>query len=168
VTEDAVVAGTVDPPAGAAFNSVMERHELQQTLHHEIPLSQAIDLTVIDASPDAVTLQAPLAPNINHKSTAFGGSLYCAAVLAGWSLIFVRLRELGLAAHIVIQQSDTRYLAPVTGDIRARCHIGSEEAFARTARLFEKRGMARISLQVEIEGGDGVAVLFEGKYVIHR
>lgn len=141
---------------------------LQQTLHHEIPLTRAIGLSVAAATPESVTLQAPLQANINHKCTAFGGSLYAVAVLAGWSLIFVRLRQRGLEAHIVIQQSDIEYLEPVTGEIRATCHIGSEAALERALRLFEKRGVARIPLQVEIEGSDGAAVIFAGKYVIHR
>jgi thioesterase domain-containing protein len=150
------------------FNLTMKPETLEQTLHHEIPLSRAMELSVIDASASQVTLQAPLAPNINHKSTAFGGSLYCVAVLTGWSLIWTQLQQRGLAAHIVIQQSDTEYLAPVTGAIRATCRLASEAAFERALRLFERRGKARIALQIEIAGAQGTAVHMSGNYVIHH
>ncbi|MEJ2059252.1 MAG: thioesterase domain-containing protein [Gammaproteobacteria bacterium] len=140
---------------------------LQHTLHHEIPLTRAIGIKVTDVTHDAVTLTAPLENNLNHKATAFGGSLYSVAVLAGWSLIHSRLHELGLAAHIVIQESDIRYLQPVTQDIVATARIESEAGFEKFVRLFRKKGMARISLNAEIGGADGPAVRFQGRYVIH-
>ena len=33
----------------------------------------------------AAVLRAPFAPNANYKGTAFGGSLFCVAVLTGWA-----------------------------------------------------------------------------------
>ncbi len=42
---------------------------------------------IVEAADDdePVVLRAPLAPNANHKGTAFGGSLYSLAVLTGWA-----------------------------------------------------------------------------------
>ena len=48
-----------------------DRAYLEQLLHQDIPLTQALGLSL------------PLAANLNHKSSMFGGSLYCGAVLAG-------------------------------------------------------------------------------------
>jgi thioesterase domain-containing protein len=54
--------------------------------------------------------------NVNHKSTMFGGSLYCGAVLAGWGWLHLRLREEGIEdGHIVIQEGQISYPLPVTG-----------------------------------------------------
>ena len=48
----------------------------------------------------SLKLTAPLAPNINHKSTAFGGSLYSLAVLCGWGIVHLKLAEAALHKHL--------------------------------------------------------------------
>ncbi|WP_211234049.1 YiiD C-terminal domain-containing protein [Chitinilyticum litopenaei] len=140
---------------------------LEQLLHEEIPLTRALGLTVTQAAPARVCLAAPLAPNINHKATAFGGSLYALAVLAGWGMIAVRLKAAGLQAHIVIQEAQIRYRQPVTDTLQAECHVPDEAAFARFLRIFARHGKARISLPVTMRGTAGEAVVFHGDYVIH-
>lgn len=141
---------------------------LQKTLHHEIPLTQTMGIEVQGVTHNSVTLTAPLENNINHKATAFGGSLYSVAVLAGWSMIFTRLESAGLEAHIVIQDSSIEYLRPVPSDIRAICRIESEELIQRFIKVFKRRGAARIILPVTVVADEGVAVSFEGRYAIHQ
>ncbi len=41
--------------------------ELQTYLHQHIPLYQAMQVTVVEASLQQVVLSAPLAPTINHR-----------------------------------------------------------------------------------------------------
>ncbi len=53
----------------------MTPSELQTYLHTHIPLSKAMEVEVVQATPDIIELRAPLAPNINHRGTAFGGSI---------------------------------------------------------------------------------------------
>jgi hypothetical protein len=48
--------------------------ELERYLHEHIPLTRAMALGVVAITADAVILQAPLQPNINHRATVFGGS----------------------------------------------------------------------------------------------
>jgi thioesterase domain-containing protein len=64
-------------------------------------------------------LRAPLAPNANDKGTAFGGSLFAVAVLAGWAWLARYLAQHSLSADAVIQESTIRYLVPVHGEFRA-------------------------------------------------
>jgi thioesterase domain-containing protein len=140
---------------------------LEKTLHEEIPLTREIGIAVTSASPQLIELAAPLAPNINHKCTAFGGSLYAVAVLAGWSMVFARLHAAGLHAHIVIQDAQIEYLLPVVETINARCELTSDAEFDRCLRLFSRKGRGRIALDVQIVTQQGVAVRFCGNYVIH-
>ncbi|WP_273430230.1 YiiD C-terminal domain-containing protein [Chitinibacter tainanensis] len=140
---------------------------LARTLHEEIPLTREIGLSVASASPHLIELAAPLAPNINHKCTAFGGSLYAVAVLAGWSMVFARLHVAGLHAHIVIQDAQIEYLLPVVETINARCELASDGEFERCLKLFNRKGRGRIELAVQIVTAQGVAVRFRGNYVIH-
>lgn len=147
--------------------TTITKTELEAKLHEEIPLTQAIGIKVEHYTGNSLTLSAPLANNINHKSTAFGGSLYSIAVLAGWGLLYSKMKELGLSGHIVIQQSNINYLQPVREDIFATCSIDSIEKFDRFIKIFNKKGIARIKLVSEIRQGDDVAVEFEGSYVVH-
>ncbi|WP_373975669.1 thioesterase domain-containing protein [Chitinibacter sp. SCUT-21] len=141
---------------------------LEKTLYEEIPLTREIGIVVTSASPQLIELAAPLAPNINHKCTAFGGSLYAVAVLTGWSMVFARLHAAGLHAHIVIQDAQIEYLLPVVETIKARCELVSDADFDRCLKLFKRKGRGRIELAVEIITQQGVAVKFRGQYVIHN
>jgi thioesterase domain-containing protein len=64
---------------GGAF---MDRIEVERYLHAHIPLSRAMAVEVQAATPVCVRLCAPLAPNINHRETVFGGSASAVAILA--------------------------------------------------------------------------------------
>jgi hypothetical protein len=83
---------------------------LESILHHDIPLTREMGLKVIDWQDRRLQLHLPLDANINHKSTMFGGSLYCGAVLAGWGWLHLQLREEGIEdGHIVIQEGQISY-----------------------------------------------------------
>ena len=49
----------------------------------------AVQVTAFDDS--SIRLRAPLAANINHRDTVFGGSLSSIGILAGWSIIHFTL-----------------------------------------------------------------------------
>lgn len=140
--------------------------ELERTLHEEIPLSRAMGIRVSAYDGASLRLGAPLEPNINHKCTAFGGSLYSLAVLCGWGMLHLKLREAGLHRHIVIQESSIRYLLPVDGEMLAECSL-DEAVLKRFLRTLEKHGRSRLALDVEISFGGKTAVEFSGRYVVH-
>lgn len=139
---------------------------LERTLHDEIPLSQAMGIRVTAYDGSHLKLLAPLAPNINHKCTAFGGSLYSLAVLCGWGMLHIKLTEAGLHKHIVIQEADIRYLLPVDQDLHAECHL-DDAAYQRFLRTLNKHGRSRLSLDVVITHNNQPAVEFSGRYVVH-
>ena len=58
----------------------MTHHQLERYLYKHIPLSAAMQVSVQKMTAKSLTLHAPLAPNINHQQTVFGGS---ASTLAG-------------------------------------------------------------------------------------
>lgn len=60
----------------------MNPQALEQYLHDHIPLSKAMQVSVLEASQERVILMAPLAPNINHTESVFGGSASAVATLA--------------------------------------------------------------------------------------
>jgi thioesterase domain-containing protein len=144
---------------------------LESILHHDIPLTRDMGLKVLDWHDQQLRLQLPLDVNVNHKSTMFGGSLYCGAVLAGWGWLHLRLREEGIEdGHIVIQEGQISYPLPVTNDATAICQAPSAAVWKKFLAMYERYGRARLTLNSRIvnTGSDEDAVTFTGQYVLHR
>lgn len=146
-----------------------DRAYLEQLLHQDIPLTRALGLGVLGWTHGELRLSLPLVANLNHKSSMFGGSLYCGAVLAGWGWLHLSLREAGLTdGHIVIQQGQIDYAEPVLSDAVASCMAPEMAEWERFLALYRRRGVARIRLHSRILAGHGEAVRFSGQYVLHR
>jgi thioesterase domain-containing protein len=139
--------------------------ELEAVLWEQIPLTKAMGLEVVEASAAKVVLKAPLEPNHNHKATAFGGSLYSLAVLAGWSLLWIRLKQAGLEGHVVIANTDVQYLKPVVDDFQATA-IADEMAMALAVQVFRNRGRARVMVTSQIGSLVDPSVRFVGTYAL--
>ena len=140
---------------------------LEDVLHTDIPLTKHIGITVEELTDMSLSLHAPLENNINHKSTAFGGSIYSVSVLSGWGLIYSIMQDHNLAGHIVIQESNTKFIRPVTTDISAKCHFDDMEQCNKFLNMYKRKGIARIRLESRIICADEVAVIFTGTYVVH-
>ena len=147
-----------------------DRVYLEQLLHQDIPLTQALGLGVLGWRDGELRLSLPLAANLNHKSSMFGGSLYCAAVLAGWGWLHLRLREAGIEdGHIVIHEGKIEYPLPVVDDAMAICSAPSPEAWERFESIYRRRGRSRLELHSRILASDGRdAVRFTGQFVLHK
>src|SRR5262245_21829556 len=91
------------PDQTAAFALEVERY-----LHQNIPLSAAMGVRVGSATPHRVELAAPLAPNINHQSTVFGGSASALAMLSAWTLVHLGLRHEKIEAATGARQPRSR------------------------------------------------------------
>ncbi|MDD0969321.1 MULTISPECIES: YiiD C-terminal domain-containing protein [Pseudomonas] len=144
---------------------------LESVLHHDIPLTRDMGLKVLDWQEQQLRLHLPLDANVNHKSTMFGGSLYCGAVLAGWGWLHLRLKEEGIEdGHIVIQEGQISYPLPVTGDAIAICPSPSAAVWTKFLTMYQRYGRARLTLHTQVvnAGSDEDAVTFSGQYVLHR
>ena len=137
--------------------------ELQQYLHDHIPLSKAMQVVAVSVSPDAVVLRAPLAPNINHRETVFGGSASALAILAAWSLLHVRLR--GSGSRLVIQRNSMEYLLPMAGEFTAGSALARPDEWPRFLRMLERRGTARATVVAELTCGGQTTGRLEGDFV---
>lgn len=142
----------------------MTPHELEQYLHRHIPLSTAMQVAVETADIDAVVLCVPLAPNINHRDTVFGGSATAVATLAAWALLYVRLDAAGRAARVVIRRNTTEYLRPIAGSFSARAGIAPTE-WERFERAYARKGRARIAVAATLMYADEIAGRFDGEFV---
>ena len=138
--------------------------QIEGLLHSKIPITRALGVRVEEYDGRRLVLCAPLQANINHLGTAFGGSLHALAVLSGYGLLWLELKETD--CHIVIRESTIYYDRPVRGEIRAVCL--RPEAVEEFKQNFQQKGKARITLSATIEDDGKTAVRFRGTFVALR
>ena len=139
--------------------------ELQAYLYQHIPLSHAMGVQVAEASTDRVVLTAPLAPNINHRETVFGGSASAVAILAAWSMLHLRLSAEGLGSRLVIQRNTMDYLAPMAGTFTAVAQAPAAQVWQPFARMLQRKGIGRIVQASVLHYQGEAAGQLEGEFV---
>ena len=139
--------------------------ELERYLYAHIPLSRAMAMSVVSLAEETVVLRAPLAPNINHSETVFGGSASTLAILAAWSLVYVRLRAAGSAARLVIQRHAMEYLKPMSGEFTARASLAEADGWQRFTAALARRGRGRVAVAAVLEYAGESAARFSGEFV---
>jgi thioesterase domain-containing protein len=147
---------------GAGF----ELQRLEQQLHADIALARPMQVRVLAADETGLVLGAPLKANGNDKGTAFGGSLYSLAVLAGWALLSQQMRSRGIDCEVVIQESEVEYLQPVIADFEAKVRAPDDAALQRCLRTLARHARARIEVEVIVESARVEAVRMRARYVI--
>ncbi len=141
---------------------------LENELLDTIPLTRAMNLRVDAFDGDSVVLHAPLAPNVNDKGCAFGGSMASLMTLASWGLARLALRAHGLAPDIYVQDSNIEYLAPVWREISVRACAAPGHSLADFVTMFQTRGKARITLCASIEVDSQPAARLTARFVAKR
>lgn len=140
--------------------------DTEHFLHDQIPLTQAMGVSLESYDGTQLVITAPLEPNHNHLGTAFGGSLSALATLTGYAMLWLQLGD--RQAHIVIRESTIRYRHPVRGLLRAICQRPEEALLTEFRTTFAATGKAHIKLQVRIDHADQICVEFEGDFVALR
>jgi thioesterase domain-containing protein len=137
---------------------------LQERIDREIMLARPMGVIVEAANDAKLVLRAPLAPNANHKGTAFGGSLYSLAVLTGWAWLTRFLATRNLDAEAVIQESSMRFLKPVHGEMRSCIEIPADADIDKFEKMLIRADRGRIRLQVKMHEGAALATVFDGLF----
>jgi thioesterase domain-containing protein len=143
----------------------MTASELEAYLHAHIPLAAAMQVAVAEVDADGVTLRAPLAPNINHRDTVFGGSASAVAILAAWSLAHTRLRAEGVTARLVIQSNTMDYLLPIAGEFTARSTLAEPAQWPRFVHTLARMRRARLRVTAQLEADGQIAGRLSGEFV---
>ena len=138
---------------------------LQRYLHDHIPLSKAMGVEVAEATDNGVALAAPLAPNINHRETVFGGSASAVAILSAWTLMYLRLKSEQLNVRIVIQKSTMTYERPITGRFIASAAISDTTAWRRFVDTLKRKRRGRFTVRSILHCNAEKVGEFEGDFV---
>ncbi len=142
--------------------------EIEAYLRRHIPVSAAMGVRVRACDASGATLTAPLAPNINHRATVFGGSASAVAILAAWTWLHFMLRETGLASRLVIQKNTVEYLAPIAGAFEARCDAPAAATWEKFLRTLRRHGESRIAVTAVLTCDGAKVAAFAGDYVAVR
>jgi thioesterase domain-containing protein len=142
--------------------------EVEAYLHEHIPITRAMGLKVMGYDGNTVRLWAPLEPNLNHRQTAFGGSVSALGILAGWTLLHLKLGQSGEPVQLVIQHSATDYTGPVDTDFTAACAMPPARDWEKFEQTYQRYGKARIQLQSSIEAEGRILAHHSGAYVAVR
>ena len=144
----------------------MRTQQLQDSLHERIPQSRALGVIVLEADPGQVVLRAPLAPNVNHSGTVFGGSAAAVAVLAAWSLVEVRLQAVAQPGRIVIRRSTMDFEQPIVADFTAIAGPPATVDWEKLLATLQRGRMGRIVIHSVLDC-EGVRVgELEGEFAV--
>ena len=147
--------------------------KLEVFVEDHLPLARAMNISVNEFNGQQLSLSAPLAYNNNDKGTAFGGSLYCLAVMSCWSwfylrCLYARIEPIGVP-NIVVTKASIDYLLPVTDKtFTATCRLDDESIWQDFVDHYRSKGSAKIQLAASIyTDTDNIkkkAVAFTGSY----
>ena len=143
----------------------MDKAALQTYLHEHIPLSAAMQSCIDVLEADRVVISAPLAPNINHRETVFGGSASTLATLAAWTLVHSRLKRAGINARVVIQNHCMTYDKPIIERFEAICVAPEQRQWDRFMAMLERKGRGRIHISATLQCQADIVGQFEGDFV---
>ncbi|MEO2016958.1 MAG: YiiD C-terminal domain-containing protein [Fuerstiella sp.] len=143
----------------------MTNESLEAYIHRQIPITSAMGVQIVEATADRVELSAPLAPNINHRETVFGGSAAAVATLAAWTLVLVRMRTEDLTGRLVISRNSMVYQKPIVADFTAVASADELNTWEKFVAGMARKGRGRLQASSRLLlNGDQVAE-FEGQFV---
>lgn len=145
----------------------MTAEELQTYIDQHIPIVRANGFTVLEAG-DTVSIGARLAEHVNHRASAFGGSLSTALILAAWARVRLWTDTFAPRTVIVIAEQNVRFTAPVLADFAAVSRPVDAAVWTGARDRLERFGKARFTVGADIvhQGGDAVKASFEGLFVL--
>lgn len=138
---------------------------LEQKIRDEIPAIRNFPLRIQKVDTASVEVFAKLEDHVNHKGTAFGGSLYQVALVASYSLLLNILESNGFATrNFVIAKADIQYKRPVTKDFLGVAELEQNQIQNFTNRL--RSGRADVFLTSIIRCQGQICATFSSKFVV--
>ena len=123
-----------------------------------------MQLRVAQYDGDTLAMTAPLAPNINDKGCAFGGSMASLLTLAGWGLVELGLRAQQLDCDIYIGDSRIRYQEPVWGELRGVARFSEAGALAGLIKALRACGKGNVDVTCEVVGEQRAAAILSARF----
>ncbi len=146
----------------------MNTKDFEKMLFEKIPITNEMGLTVCNYEDNLIKIKGSLEKNINHKHTAFGGSINTFLTLSCWAMVYKHIKKIDKEAHVVIQSSSVKYIKPIKEDFYVTCALTDEKKIIKFLKTYEKFGKSRIVLESNIIGSNGVEATFTGQFVVFK
>ncbi len=140
--------------------------ELQNKIDTEIQPAKNMQFKIQTYDGNYLQVGAPLTGNKNHHGTAFGGSLYSIAAVAGWALLRCKLHEYKLSGTIVVSKASMQYHAPVTKNFSISVCLTDPFRLQTSMQYYTENKSARFEVFGIIKQDDKEAARYEGSYSI--
>ena len=144
----------------------MTKEEAQNYIYSNIPITKAMGFKIKTLSQDEVSLTAPIKNNINHRGSAFGGSIDSLFLTTGWAFIRFLIDHYVPTPIIVGSKGSTTFLKPLLEDFESKLVVPDATEIERFISTFDRFGKARIQLKVEIKKENVLYAEFTGDYVV--
>lgn len=143
----------------------IDLQEILEYVQEHIPITVHLGVTIESYDGVSLRIGAPLAENLNHRNSVFGGSLSSVAILSGWALLFIKLREEGIRSRLVIQKTEFDFSDPVTADFDAVSVLPSVGQYERFIKMLRRRGRARLVIPAEVTCEGKMCDTHQGTFV---
>lgn len=142
--------------------------EFEAECRAEIPLLNAMQLSFVDYDNLALTMEAPLAPNINNKGTAFGGSIASICLFGGWAVSTLAFADHDIHnTEIVVFKNEMTFERPARGHLTITARIRPEDFEPCLVRLqANDRNRIRMNIRVDLYHGEERCATMDGLYVV--
>lgn len=142
--------------------------EFEAECRAEIPLLTAMQLSFVDYDNLTLTMEAPLAPNINNKGTAFGGSIASICLFGGWAVSTLAFADHDIHnTEIVVFKNEMTFERPARGHLIIKARIQPEDFEPCLARLqANDRKRIRMRIHVDLYHDEDRCATMDGLYVV--
>lgn len=147
---------------------MIDLNRFEAECRQDIPLLNAMHLSFVSFENLTLTMEAPLAPNINNKGTAFGGSIASICLFGGWAVATLAFVDNDIHnTEIVVYKNEMTFERPARGHLLVNAFIKPDDFAACLARLKAKdEGRIRLDIHVELFHDDERCATMSGLYVL--
>ena len=134
----------------------------------DIPLLTAMELSLTGYADLVLTMEAPLAPNINNKGTAFGGSLASIGLFGGWAVATLAFMDHGIDnTEIVVFKNEVTFERPARGHLLVKVAL-DRDGFASCLDKLRAGTSERLRFHVGVDifHDDERCAAMNGLYVV--
>ena len=134
----------------------------------DIPLLTAMELSLVAYEDLSLTMEAPLAPNINNKGTAFGGSIASIGLFGGWAVATLAFTDHGIDnTEIVVFRNEITFERPARGHLVVQVTL-DREGFTDCLELLRAGSDERLRFNVDVGifHDDARCATMQGLYVV--
>jgi thioesterase domain-containing protein len=147
---------------------MIDLNRFEAECRQDIPLLTAMHLSFVSFEDLTLTMDAPLAPNINNKGTAFGGSISSICLFAGWAVATLAFVDNDIHnTEIVVFKTEMTFERPARGHLTANAIIKPDDFEACLSRLKAgDTGRIRLDIEIELFHDDQRCATMQGLYVV--